>query len=110
MGRHLLIVYTNPVEGEEDEYNKWYDETHVPDLIAIPGVASAQRLQLTPLPGAGDGPAHKYLALYEIDGDPAAVMTELGQRVGSGEISMSSALDTSKMSLSIYSYREPDSA
>ena len=37
MGRHLLIVYTNPVEGEEDEYNKWYDETHVrPTLVAIP--------------------------------------------------------------------------
>ena len=38
------------------------------------------------------------------------MMTELGQRVGSGQISMSSALDPSKMSLSIYSYRDPDSA
>jgi len=108
MGRHLLVVYTNPVEGEEDEYNKWYDETHLPDLLAIPGVVSAQRLQLTPIPGAGSGPNHKYLAIYEIDGEPEAVMAELGTRVGNGQISLSDAMDMSAMSMLMYTYRDPN--
>jgi hypothetical protein len=107
MGQHLLVVYTNAVEGQEDRYNKWYDETHVPDCVAIPGVVSARRLELSPvgMPGAPT-PAHKYLALYEIDGDPAAVMEALRAGVVSGDIEMSDALDSSATSVSVYSYRD----
>jgi hypothetical protein len=24
-----MIVFTSPVEGREDEYNDWYDNTHL---------------------------------------------------------------------------------
>ena len=62
MGRHVLVVYTNPVEGEEDEYNKWYDETHLPDIVDVPGVVSGSRLKLNPVAGTGEGATHQYLA------------------------------------------------
>jgi len=110
MGRHVMVVYTNPVEGEEDEYNKWYDETHLPDVVAVPGVVSGRRLQLAEVAGVGEGATHKYLAFYEIDGDPAAVMAEIGARVANGQMFLSSAADLAGSSLSIFTYRDPDPA
>jgi hypothetical protein len=108
MARHLLVVFTNAVEGQEDKYNTWYDETHVPDLLAIPGVVSARRLQLAPVQMEGlPAPQHKYLALYEIDGDPAAAMAALSQGVASGDIVISDALDMAGTSVSVYSFRDP---
>jgi hypothetical protein len=39
--RDLYLVFSNPVEGREDEYNAWYDEVHLPDVQRIPGVVGA---------------------------------------------------------------------
>jgi hypothetical protein len=33
MAKHVFVVLTNPVEGEEDTYNDWYTNVH---LIGIP--------------------------------------------------------------------------
>jgi len=107
MGRHVLVVYTNPVEGEEDEYNKWYDETHLPDIVDVPGVVSGTRLKLNPVAGTGEGATHQYLALYEIDGDPAAVMAEIGARVGNGQMVLSSAADLAGSNMAVFTYRDP---
>ncbi len=35
-------ILTNPIDGEEDTFNKWYDEVHVPDVLDVPGVVAAQ--------------------------------------------------------------------
>jgi hypothetical protein len=109
MAKHMLVVFTNPVEGQEEKYNTWYDETHVPDLLRIPGVTSARRLELAAVQIAElPAPEHKYLALYEIDGDPGAVMEELNRGVGSGEIALSDALDSAGIKVSVYTFRDQD--
>lgn len=41
------VVYSNPVEGREQEYNDWYSNQHLNDLLAIPGVISARRFKLS---------------------------------------------------------------
>ena len=33
MATHRLIVFTQPTEGKEDEYNRWYDEVHLGDVL-----------------------------------------------------------------------------
>jgi hypothetical protein len=49
--------------SREDEFNRWYDEEHVPEKLASPGFYSARRFKHHTDP-------HRYLALYEIeDGD-----------------------------------------
>jgi hypothetical protein len=30
MKNYVVLALTNPVEGREDEYNKWYNEVAVP--------------------------------------------------------------------------------
>jgi hypothetical protein len=81
-------------ESREDEYHKWYDNTHIPQLCEIPGIVSARRFDLL---GAGFGPADpsipKHLAIYELDADDLdAVMQEIMTRSGDGRLEVSDAL------------------
>ena len=45
MQRYSLIVLTNPVEGRDGEYNDWYTNTHLHDVLKIPGIIGAQRFR-----------------------------------------------------------------
>jgi hypothetical protein len=46
MARHTFVVFTNPTEGQEDEYNDWYDNTHLSDVLKVEGFVAAQRFKL----------------------------------------------------------------
>jgi hypothetical protein len=92
MTAYTFVVLTNPVPGREDEYNSWYTDQHMPDVLKVEGVAAAQRFKLA------DDTAEatfRYCALYQIETDDAgAVIAELGRRAGTPAMPMSSALDT----------------
>ena len=66
MPKGIFLAYTNCVERQRDEeFNRWYTHTHLPDLLKAQGVVSARRFfNLNP----GVGPS-QYLALYEIESD-----------------------------------------
>lgn len=68
--KHLVVVLTEPTEGREAEYNDYYENRHLDDVLATTDWTSAQRFKLTdqqgmkcPLP---------YLALYEVEADDAS--------------------------------------
>jgi hypothetical protein len=93
MAKHHLLAFTNPAAGREAEFNRWYDERHVPDLLAVPGFVSAQRFALTDATGQGK-PGWTYLALYELDtDDPDALMAEVRARLGTDAMPVSDTLD-----------------
>jgi hypothetical protein len=106
MRKTYFLVFSSPVEGREDEYEKWYDEVHLQDVLAVDGVVAAQRFDHVPLdaPEAGE-PPQKHLALYELDGDPNAVFTEFMARVGSGQMVLSEALDLANTSMAMWQPR-----
>lgn len=104
----VWLVFTKPVEGREDEYNEWYDAVHLPDVAAVPGVRSAQRYELGPeRRPEGVEPEFRYLAVYEIDGDPAVVFPEITRRIESGEMKLSEALDRPATWQSVWHPRGP---
>jgi hypothetical protein len=89
MAKHKLLVMSNPVEGRDDDFNRWYDTVHLPDVFKVPGVTGAERFRL-------DGGQWRYLAIYELDcEDPAAVAAELGARAGTPLMTMTDAFDMS---------------
>jgi hypothetical protein len=92
---NLFLVLSNPVEGRETEFEKWYEEVHLDDVLAVPGVISAQRFHLAPGPDETlmPPPAHRYLAVYELDTTPAEVLGSFLERVGSGQMILSESLD-----------------
>ena len=59
-GTGLLMLWTDVDAEHEAEFNRWYDEEHIANLMAVPGFLSAGRY--VALKG---GP--KYLALYELE-------------------------------------------
>jgi hypothetical protein len=67
MARHVILVLTDPVDGREDDYNKFYNETHMPEFVELKGVVSGQRFVVSH-PGSNVGPPHRYLTIYEIEG------------------------------------------
>jgi hypothetical protein len=46
MARYVFAIHSNPVEGREQEYNDWYSNRHLDDLLACAGVTAARRLTL----------------------------------------------------------------
>jgi antibiotic biosynthesis monooxygenase (ABM) superfamily enzyme len=59
LSKLIYITATEPETGWEDEFNRWYDEEHIPNLRAVPGYFSARRYI------AVEGEP-KYMAIYEI--------------------------------------------
>ena len=64
---HTVLVVTMDVDPEDEaEFNKWYNEQHLPERMEIPGYVSARRFKLE----EGDG-ALTYLCIWELeDGSP----------------------------------------
>ncbi len=44
-GNGLLMVYTDVGAEHEEEYNRWYNEEHIPERLPIPGVLNAARYE-----------------------------------------------------------------
>ncbi|WP_156681287.1 hypothetical protein [Sphingomonas profundi] len=85
---HQLIVLSNATAGEEDAFNLWYDEVHLPDVLAVPGIAAARRFTLA------EGAEWRFAAIYDMTGDdPAATVADLVARVADGRIAMTDAFD-----------------
>lgn len=99
MPRCVFIVQTNPVPGREDEYNNWYTNVHLPDVLKVPGIVSAQRFRRTAQQrGAGPYP-WDYLAIYECESeDVAKVIAGLTERSGTPAMVMSTSLAEARSS------------
>jgi hypothetical protein len=66
MARGVFVVQAAPAVPERtDEFNDWYDDTHVPQLLTLPGFVRARRFRAVNPPP--DGPYEEYLAIYEFD-------------------------------------------
>jgi hypothetical protein len=63
MAKGIYYVESRPASADVDaEFNRWYDEVHLPEMTAIDGIVSARRFA----PVGKDGP---YVAIYELEGE-----------------------------------------
>ena len=79
MPKFLLIALNGPTEGEGDdaEYNRWYDEVHAADLMSITGAKSVRRFRVV----ARNRIDKPYVNVTEFEADSAeAVMKELAEK------------------------------
>jgi len=59
-GSGLRMVWCDVPADMEEEFNRWYNEEHLADLLAVPGVLNAARYE-----AVKGGPKH--LACYELE-------------------------------------------
>jgi antibiotic biosynthesis monooxygenase (ABM) superfamily enzyme len=74
---HFLAVRATVTPGREDEFNRWYNAEHIPDVVNMfPACLGASRYKVMD----GDG-SHQYIALYAFRS-----AAELEAAIGSPEI------------------------
>lgn len=96
------VVLSNPMPGREDEYNAWYTDQHLAEVIAVPGFVSAQRFRLRDTQAEG-APQQHYMAIYTMrTDDPEALLERLTALVESGEIAMTEAFSQDDLSTILY--------
>ena len=102
MANPMLVAMVSAQPGEEAAFNEWYAE-HLAEIREVPGIVSAQRYRLaaTQAPGMAE-PPHPNLALYEIDGDPEAVLAEIIRRRRDGVWSPRRGLDESRIGMWVF--------
>jgi hypothetical protein len=88
MAHYKLVVFSDALDNRDDEFNAWYDNIHLKDVLAVDGIVAAQRFKLK------TGDKWKYLALYELEcDDPLPVIEELQSRAGTEVMPLTDAFD-----------------
>lgn len=80
--RPLSIVTADADPAREEEWDRWYTESHLPGVLNVPGYAIGgrfRRLDHPALANFNTGP--KYLALYECDSEDALPSLVPGERI-----------------------------
>ena len=50
--KHIVVVLTEPTTGREDEYNNYYENVHLDEVLATTDWLSAQRFKLSAQQGS----------------------------------------------------------
>jgi hypothetical protein len=90
----LLLAWSSPVDDSSaEEFHRWYEEVHVPEVrAAVPGIVDVRRYALTDVSG-GD-PVNRFLAVYEIKTDDlAGAAAALGAASAGGQLTPTQSMD-----------------
>jgi hypothetical protein len=75
----ILVTTVDISSGAETDFNRWYNEIHLPEILACPGFISATRYECT------DGQP-RYIAIYELESPDALTTPEMKRVRGWGEM------------------------
>jgi hypothetical protein len=92
----MLVVLTNPSSGREDDFNDWYTNIHLRDVLRFRGPIAARRFKrsATQVQDSSRVSAWHYLALYEVS-DPALFTNEHYDYSGTKWMRITDAIDVS---------------
>jgi hypothetical protein len=92
MATCFQFALSNPVPGQEDEFNRWYGTDHLTHGVLTPGILAAQRFERSR--GPWPSGKHDYLTIWEMD-DPAYALAQLAQARGTDAMPISPSVDMS---------------
>ncbi len=93
MALHRLIVLTNALDNRDEEFNRWYTDKHLDDVLNTPTFVSAQRFELSGEVKEGDQ-KWKYLAIYDVETDDVEQsLKDLLDRAGTDAMPLIDCLD-----------------
>ena len=102
MAKYVFVVFTEPIDGQDAEYNAWYSGVHIPDVLKLDGIVAARRFKLAAMDPPQEGHP-SYLALYEIETEDISQIPEAIRRaVREGRMPLSDALDQSENHTAYY--------
>jgi hypothetical protein len=73
--RHILSINSRALPSREADYDRWYRDIHVGEVLALPGFLSCHRYRQLGMDGQ---PTDIFVAQYEVEtDDPAALLQAL---------------------------------
>jgi hypothetical protein len=95
--RYAMLVFANPIPGKEVEFNEWYSNTHMGDLVQLPGWTGAQRFRIitnvTPRPSVA-GYGHGYLIIWDLeDTDANPALARMTAAIAGGKSRLGAAFN-----------------
>lgn len=73
----ILVVSATIDPSVEEEWNRWYNEEHLPEIVDCPGFRSGQRYVAHNASGG-----RRYVAIYELEDASALRSVEFSARRG----------------------------
>jgi len=96
--KYKLLVLSNCAPGTDDEFNRWYNEVHIPEVLQVPGFTGAWRGPISEV--TAEGSEHRFCAVYDFESDDVgATLGELAGRAADGRMHMSDTLDIEGVSM-----------
>lgn len=90
----FYFVLTVPHVGMEEEYHRWYEARHIPDILSVPGVSFARRFALLDATDGGQATG-VYAALYGFR-DIEQAVSQIVARRGTELLQPSASVDRTK--------------
>jgi hypothetical protein len=95
--RYVMLVFANPIPGGEVEFNDWYTNTHMGDLVQLQGWMGAQRFRIVtnvqPRPSAA-GYGHGYLIVWDLEETEAnAALSRMTAAISGGKSRLGAAFN-----------------
>lgn len=90
MAKGIMIVLSNPIDAtREDDYNDWYNNVHIPELLVLDGFVAARRFRVL-----DEGAEQRFAAVYELEADDlTSIMDVIGKAVVDEKIHMTDAIE-----------------
>lgn len=77
---HKMMVLAKAKPGQVEALAKWYDETHINDLLAVPGLVTAERHTVMTVKSPEGAPVWDFMLIYELEGEnPMAALQNMGK-------------------------------
>lgn len=88
---YKLVVLTNAVPDQDSEFNAWYDNIHLKDILKLPGLVAATRFRMVT---SMTGDSHyRYCAIYDLESDdPERAISEMQAIAGTADMPISAAM------------------
>ena len=90
MAKGILVVNSGPAAaGRDQEYNDWYNNVHLVDVLKVAGFNAAARYKKVD----AEADPQPYLAIYEVEADDLqGAFAALGAAAASGDMPVSDVL------------------
>ena len=87
MPKTMLLVESKPAAPDlVEDYHKWHEEIHIPEMLSVEGFVSARRWQTET--------GESFITLYEIDTDADTAHANLKAALQDGRMSRPAVVQT----------------
>lgn len=97
MATYVHLVMVNALEGQDDEFNKWLDGHHIPEVVKSGDMVKCHRFEVAAEEADNPKATKRYMHIYEVETDDLTATIAKLEAFRPQRTPLSPALDTSNI-------------